>query len=310
MEPNLAVEIGKIKMKSPVMVASGTFGYGEEYEEFIDLSKLGAIVTKSITLEPREGNPPPRICETPSGMLNAIGLANVGLEAFIREKMPFLRGAKIPIIVSIAAEGIKDYLRLVQRLSEVEEVSGLELNISCPNIEKRGMEFGRDAASTHRLVKSIRRHTKLTLILKLTPNVTDIGSVARAAQDGGADAISLINSVLGMAVDIETRTPELANVTGGLTGPAIKPIALRCLWEVAGCVDLPLIGMGGIMGWKDALEFILAGARAVAIGTANFIDSGIAIEVADGLSNYMKENEIEDINALVGTLRTGRGRDI
>ena len=302
--PNLAVEIGKIKMKNPVMVASGTFGYGQEYEELVDLYRLGAFLTKSITLEPREGNHPPRVCETPLGMLNSIGLANVGLEAFVREKMPFLRGVQIPIIVSIAAESIKDYLRLAQSLSKVEGISGLELNISCPNIERGGMEFSQDPTTTLKLIKRIRNCTELTLIAKLTPNVTNIGLVAKAAEDGGADAIALINSVLGMAVDVDTRAPTLANVTGGLTGPAIKPIALRCLWEVKKIVDLPLIGMGGIMGWKDALEFIITGARAVACGTANFVDPETVLKVIDGLTNYLKENEIEDIKDLIGTLRT------
>lgn len=303
---DLSVRIGRIRLKNPVMAASGTFGYGEEYKDLIDLKKLGAIVTKSLTLKSRQGNPSPRICETSSGMLNAIGLHNSGIEDFISEKIPYLKRIKIPFIVSIAGGSVKEYQKLTERLDHLSGIAGLEINISCPNVEPRHkskLMFAQDPDLTYKVVKQVRRKTKITLITKLSPNVTDIVSVARAARDAGTDAISLINSVSAMAVDIKTMRPRLANITGGLTGPAIKPIALRAVWEVSRKVNLPLIGMGGIMDWQDALEFIICGATAVVVGTANFVNPLAASEIVDGLDNYLKEKRINNINKLVGKLK-------
>jgi len=299
---NLSVDIAGIKMKNPVMVASGTFGYGEEYCTFFDLSELGAIVTKSITLRPRQGNRPPRIAETPSGMLNAIGLQNVGIDAFISEKMPFLRTLGIPIIVSISGEDETEYIEIAERLSQIADVSGLEINISCPNVAKGGMQFGSDSQMTYELINSLRCATNLPLIVKLSPNVTDIVEIAKSAEQAGADALSLINTFLGMSIDIKSRKPKLGNITGGLSGPAIRPIAVRMVWQVFNVVKIPLIGMGGIMNADNALEFIIAGATAVSIGTANFVNPTTAIEVIKGIEEYMQKNEFSDINDLIGCL--------
>ncbi len=301
-EINLSINIAGIKMKNPVMVASGTFGYGEEYSDFFNLNELGAIVTKSITLQPRQGNRPPRIVETPSGMLNAIGLQNVGLDTFISEKMPFLRSIGIPIIVSISGEDGSEYIGIAERLSQVSDISGLEINISCPNIAKGGIQFGSDPQMTYDLVKSLRRATHLPLIVKLSPNVTDIVAIAKSAEEAGADALSLINTILGMSIDIKNRKPKLGNITGGLSGPAIRPIAIRMVWQVFNAVEIPLIGMGGIMTSDDALEFIIVGATAISIGTANFVNPKTAIEVVKGIERYMIENGFSDINDLIGCL--------
>jgi len=299
---NLCVDIAGIKMNNPIMVASGTFGYGEEYSQFFDLKELGAIVSKSITLSPRAGNCPPRIAETPSGMLNAIGLQNVGLEEFISAKMTFLRDIGIPVIVSISGEEIGEYVKIAERLNNVIGVSGIELNISCPNVAKGGMRFGADAQTTNELVKVVRCATELPIIVKLSPNVTSIVEIALSAQEGGADAISLINTLLGMAIDINTRQPKIGNITGGLSGPAVRPIAIRMVWQVFNAVDMPIIGMGGIMKADDAIEFIIAGARAVSVGTANFVNPMSVIEIISGIRKYMHENEINNINDLVGSL--------
>ncbi len=301
-EINLSINIAGIKMKNPVMVASGTFGYGEEYSDFFNLNELGAIVTKSITLQPRQGNRPPRIVETPSGMLNAIGLQNVGLDTFISEKMPFLRSIGIPIIVSISGEDGSEYIGIAERLSQVSDISGLEINISCPNIAKGGIQFGSDPQMTYDLVKSLRRATHLPLIVKLSPNVTDIVAIAKSAEEAGADALSLINTILGMSIDIKNRKPKLGNITGGLSGPAIRPIAIRMVWQVFNAVEIPLIGMGGIMTSDDALEFIIVGATAISIGTANFVNPKTVIEVVKGIERYMIENGFSDINDLIGCL--------
>lgn len=295
---NLSVRVAGIKMRSPVMVASGTFGYGEEYEPLVDLNQLGAIVTKGITLQPRKGNPPPRIVETDCGLLNSIGLENVGLEVFIKEKLPFLQRFNTPIIVNICGEKEGEYVQISERLDKVEAVSGLEVNVSCPNVEKGGMAFGRETGTVHRLVQKIRKITKLPLIVKLSPNVTDITTMAQAAEDGGANGLSLINTLLGMAIDIERRKPCLANITGGLSGPAIKPVALRMVWEVTSVVKLPVIGMGGIMTAEDAVQFLLAGATAVAVGTANFVNPRAALEVVRGIEEYLVKNKIPDVNRL------------
>lgn len=299
---DLRVEIAGIRMKNPVMVASGTFGYGEEFSSFMDLRELGAIVTKSITLLPRPGNPPPRIIETPAGMLNSIGLQNVGLDKFISDKMVFLRSIGIPVIVSISGEDTGEYVELSKRLSDIDDVSGLEVNISCPNVTRGGMIFGSDTCSTYALVKAIKSATQLPIIVKLSPNVTNIVEIAKTAVEAGADALSLINTLLGMAIDIYTRRPKLGNVTGGLSGPAIRPVAVRMVWQVAKVVKVPIIGMGGIMNTSDALEFIIAGANAISIGTANFVNPLTALEIISGIKDFMIQNHIQNINHLVGSL--------
>lgn len=302
---NLSVSIGKIKLKNPVMTASGTFGYGEEYSEFIDLNRLGAIVVKGLSLAPKEGNPPPRIVETPAGMLNAIGLQNIGIERFIKEKIPFLRQFDTPVIVNFFGDTIREYAEAAERLSSAEGIHGLEMNISCPNKEAGWCIFGTDPKVTFEVVSAVRKSTDTTLIVKLSPNVTDIGLMARAAEDAGANAVSLINTVAGMAVDIKSRRPKLANITGGLSGPAIKPIALRMVWEVYKSVRLPIIGMGGIMNYGDAIEFMLAGATAVAAGTANFIKPSATIDIIDGIEEFMREEGITDVRKLTGALNAG-----
>lgn len=300
---NLEVRIGKLKLRNPVMTASGTFGYGEEYAEFLDLNRLGAVVVKGLSLLPKEGNPPPRIVETPSGMLNAIGLQNIGIERFIREKIPFLKQFTTPVIVNFFGDTIEEYAEAAARLSGVEGIHGLEMNISCPNKQAGWSVFGTDPAVTHDVVSRVRKQTDLPLIVKLSPNVTDIGLMAKAAEDAGADSVSLINTLTGMAIDIETRRPRLANIRGGLSGPAVKPIAVRMVYEVKQAVKIPIIGLGGIMNADDAIEFIIAGAAAIAVGTATFINPGVATEILDGMRDYMKAHAIDDIGALTGTVR-------
>jgi len=301
--PNLAIDLAGISLRNPVMVASGTFGYGEEYAELLDLNRLGAIVTKTITLKPRLGNEPPRIVETASGILNSIGLQNVGLNGLIRDRLPFLKKYSVPLIVSIAGETPEEYVQLAKRLGR-EEIEGLELNLSCPNIKyKRGLMFAQDSQATHRVVSRVRKATRLPLIVKLSPNVTDIASLAKVCEESGADVVSLINTFTAMAVDVESRRPILRQITGGLSGPAIKPIALRMVYEVHKAVKIPIIGIGGIMTASDALEFIIAGARAVAIGTGNFVDSRIPIKVIDGISEYMIKHGIRSIESIVGSLK-------
>lgn len=305
-KPRLGVEVGKIKMKNPVMTSSGTFGYGEEFSPFIDLDKLGAMVLKGITLKPKMGNPPPRIIETPSGILNSVGLQNVGLEALITEKLPYLQKFNTPVIINISGDTLEEYVELARRLDEVSQdknISGLEINISCPNVKQGGMAWGTDPRLTYQVVNEVRRVTTLPLIVKLSPNVTDIKVIAQAAEEAGADAISLINTLVGMAIDINSRQPKLANIRGGLSGPAVKPVALWLVWQVFQTVSIPIIGMGGIMDAQDALEFMLAGARAVSIGTANLVNPKATIEIIKGIEEYLIENEIEDVNELVGSLK-------
>ena len=305
-KPNLEVEIAGIKLKNPVITASGTFGYGEEFSPFIDLDRLGAMVLKGITLKPKRGNPPPRIIETPSGMLNAIGLQNVGVEVLIKEKLPYLKKFNTPVIINISGDTIEEYVELAQRLGEVSKemgVAGLEVNISCPNVKNGGMAWGTDAKATYKIVSSIRKVTTLPLIVKLTPNVTDIKIIAQAAEEAGADALSLINTLVGMAVDIDSRKPKLANISGGLSGPAVKPVALWLVWQVFQTVNIPVIGIGGIIKVEDALEFIIAGARAIEIGTANFINPNITIEIIEGIKKYLIKNNIKDVNELVGSMK-------
>ena len=308
--PDLRVTVAGISMRNPVMTASGTFGYAQEFESYLDLSRLGAIVVKTITLHPRVGAQPPRIVETPAGMLNAIGLQNVGIEAFLREKLPYLIGLGPPVIVNIAGESIEDYVELAKRLSDQEGVSGIELNISCPNVAD-GLIFGCNAVLANKLVARVRQATRLPLIPKLSPNVTDVAEIARALAEGGADALSLINTLIGMAIDVRSRRPKLGNVTGGLSGPAIRPIAVRMVWEVARAVKLPLIGMGGIMTADDALEFLIAGATAVAVGTANFTSPSSATRVIDGIEAYMVRHKVKRVADLIGSLDlTGTPREV
>ncbi|HCL90387.1 MAG TPA: dihydroorotate dehydrogenase [Candidatus Atribacteria bacterium] len=302
----LKAEIAGIKLKNPVMTASGTFGYGQEYAPFVDLNRLGAIILKGITLKPKRGNPPPRVIETPSGMLNAIGLQNVGVEVLIKEKLPYFKKFNTPVIINISGDTIEEYLELTRRLGEVSKemgVAGLEVNISCPNVKKGGMAWGTDAKATYEIVSSIRKVTALPLIVKLTPNVTDIKIIAQAAEEAGADALSLINTLMGMVVDIDSRRPKLANVSGGLSGPAVKPVALWMVWQVFQTVNIPIIGIGGMIKVEDALEFIIAGARAIEIGTANFVNPRVTIEIIEGIEKYLIENNIKDITKLVGSMK-------
>lgn len=302
---NLSVDLGRLKLKNPIMTASGTFGYGREYSEFVDLNSLGAIVVKGISLKPMAGNPAPRIHETPCGMLNAIGLQNIGLKAFVEEELPFLRRFDTRVVVNILGTSIKEYIELSERL-ESAGVDAIELNVSCPNVKKGGISFGRDPGLLEELISNVRKRTSLPLITKLSPDVADIGRFARIAEDAGTDIISLINTITGMSIDIRTRRPHLANITGGLSGPAIKPIALRMVWECYNAVSIPIIGMGGIITAEDALEFILAGARAVAIGTGNFINPRATMDVLEGIRAFMANEGIHDLKDLIGALKCQR----
>jgi len=309
---NLNTYIGKLKLKNPVLVASGTFGYAQEFSDFIDLRELGAIVTKTITLNPRQGNPAPRTCETPAGMLNSIGLENPGLEVFISEKLPFLVKTGVPVIVSIASEsGPQDFIILARQLDKIKSVAAIELNISCPNIKSHiayrishiAKLIAQDPKSTYEIVKSVRKVTHKTLITKLSPNVTDIVEIAQAAESAGSDAVSLINTLTGMSIDVENHRPKIAAITGGLSGPGIRPVAVRMVWEAYQKVNIPIIGMGGIMDTSSALEFFLAGATAISVGTANFINPRATIEIIKGLKEYLIRNKIKDINSIVGSLK-------
>lgn len=298
------VRIGEIVLSRPVIVASGTFGYGEEYCQLLDYSKIGAIVTKGITLRPREGNPPPRIAETPAGMLNSIGLQNPGVEAFVTEKLPFFRKNKIPCIVNVAGSSVEENVEIVRILDGEQDVAGIELNVSCPNVKRGGMAFGKNADLLREVVSEVRKATSKTLVTKLSPNVTDIAEMAKVAVNAGSDSLSLINTIVGMAIDIEERKPVLGGITGGLSGPAIKPIAVRMVWEVCREVDVPVIGMGGITTASDAVEFFIAGAAAVAVGTATFYHPDAAATISDGIAEYMSAHGIEDIHDLIGSLRS------
>lgn len=291
-----------LRLKNPVMAASGTFGYGTEYAELVPIDRLGAIVCKGTTLHPRPGNPIPRIAETPAGMLNSIGLQNIGVEALIREKAPLWATWDVPVIVNIAGETVSEFAELAARLDGVPGISGLEVNISCPNVET-GLEFGRDPAAAAAVTAAVRRATSLPVIVKLTPNVGDIVAVARAVEGAGADAVSLINTFLGMAIDIRSRRPVLGTAAGGLSGPAVKPIALRMVYEVAGAVEIPVVGIGGITTAADALEFLLAGAMAIQVGTACFANPQAPVEILNGIVSYMETNGIADIRELVGAAR-------
>ena len=299
-EVNLAVNLAGISMQNPVTTASGTFGFGLDYADYYDVNSLGAITLKSITVEKRKGNPPPRIIETPAGILNSIGLANPGLDKFLQKTIPQLDPVSIPVIASIAGETVKEYAYLAEKLDSQPKIAGIEVNISCPNVKKGGMEFGVDAVQVERLVQAVRQATSLPLIIKLSPNVTNVVEIAQAAVQGGADALALINTLLGMKIDVNSRKPCMANKVAGLAGPAIRPVAVRMVWQVAQAVEVPIIGMGGICNTEDALEFIMAGASSVAVGTCNFVNPMASIEIIKGLEDYCSKAGISDINQLIG----------
>lgn len=300
---DLAVDIGPLRLRNPVIAASGCFGYGVEYAECVDLSTLGAVVVKGLFVAEREGHAPPRIVETPAGMLNAIGLQGIGVHRFVREQLPELRRLGATVLVNICGSTVDEYAELARILSDADGVAGLELNISCPNIKEGGITFGCHLGGTHDVVAAVRRVTRLPVIPKLTPNVTDIASFARASEDAGADAVSLVNTFLAMAIDVETRRPELNNVMGGLSGPAIRPIAVRMVYECHRAVRIPIVGMGGIMTARDALEFIVAGATAVQVGTANFVDPFVWPKLLEGVQDYMQRHGVSRVGELVGSVQ-------
>jgi dihydroorotate dehydrogenase (NAD+) catalytic subunit len=300
--PDTRVDLAGIPLRNPVLTASGTFGYGSEFAPFLDLRRIGGFVAKSLTLKPRFGNPPPRISEAPSGMLNAISLENVGVDAFINEKLPVIPDG-VTVIASLFETEIAGYAAVAERLSEVPRIAGLEVNASCPHVKSGGIEFGQNPKVLAELVRSVRRATSRPLLVKLSPNVTDIGEMARVCEAEGADGISLINAVQGLEVDPETRRPVLANVLGGLSGPAIRPIALRMVWQASRAVTLPICGIGGIATAADAIKFLLCGATAVQVGTANYLDPAVAGEIVDGIEDYLKRHGIERVSDLVGALK-------
>lgn len=302
--PHMSVDIAGIKLKNPVMTASGTFGYGQEFVPLVDLNRLGAIITKGISLKPMKGNPPPRIVETVGGMINSIGLQNVGAQAFIRDKLPFFSQFKTPVIANIFGETIREFGELAKRLDDIPGIAGLEVNISCPNVAKGGVLFGADPKMAHHVVRTVKRSTHLPIIVKLSPNVTDITFIAKSVEEAGGDAISLINTLMAMAVDPQSRRPLLNNIIGGLSGPAVKPVALRLVWQAVNAVKIPVIGIGGIMTPEDALEFIIVGARAVQVGTANFVNPIACVEIIGGIEAYLTKHGFRHISELVGSLRT------
>ena len=299
---DLSVNIGNLKLANPVMTASGTFGYGKEFEDFVDLEKIGGIIVKGTTLHRREGNPYPRMAETPMGMLNAVGLQNKGVDYFISNIYPQIKDIRTNMIVNVSGSAIEDYVQTAEKINELEAIPAIELNISCPNVKQGGMAFGVSAKGASEVVKSVREVYKKTLIVKLSPNVTDITEIARAVESVGADSVSLINTLLGMAIDAEKRRPLLSTITGGMSGAAVKPIALRMVWQVSKAVNIPVIGLGGISNWKDAVEFLLAGATAIEIGTANFIDPAITVKVADGINDYLDRHGFTSIKDIIGGL--------
>ena len=299
---NLTTNIGKLRLNNPILTASGTFGYGEEFSDFVDLNRLGGIIVKGTTLLSREGNPYPRMAETPSGMLNAVGLQNKGVDYFIEQIYPRIKDLKTAIIVNVSGSAIEDYVETSERINQLEHIPAIELNISCPNVKEGGMAFGMSCQSAEAVVKAVREVYRKTLIVKLSPNVTNIAEIAVAVEAGGADSVSLINTLLGMAIDAEKQKPILSTITGGLSGPAVKPIALRMVWQVAKAVKIPIIGLGGIMNATDAIEFMLAGAAAVQIGTANFIDPQIAVKIIDGIHQYLDRKGIKEVREIVGRI--------
>lgn len=300
---DLSVNIGRLSMKNPVMTASGTFGYGLEFADFIDLSRLGGIIVKGTTLKPREGNPYPRMAETPSGMINAVGLQNKGVDYFIEHIYPQIKDIDTQILVNVSGSTIDDYAETARRLASLSKIEAIELNISCPNVKEGGMAFGTSCQSAASVVKAVRAAYPGMLIVKLSPNVTDITEIARAVEAEGADAVSLINTVLGMAIDAERQRPVVSTVTGGLSGPCVKPIALRMVWQVFHAVQIPIVGLGGIMNATDAVEFLLAGARAIEIGTANFIDPQVTLKVIDGIDNYLDRHGCRSVDEIIGALK-------
>ena len=299
---DLNVNIGELQMKNPVMTASGTFGYGLEFADFIELARIGGIIVKGTTLHKREGNPYPRMAETPSGMLNAVGLQNKGVHHFVEHIYPSIKDIQTNMIVNVSGSAIEDYVETAAIINELDKISAIELNISCPNVKQGGMAFGVTAKGAEEVVKAVRSVYKKTLIVKLSPNVTDITEIARAVENGGADSVSLINTLLGMAIDAEHRRPILSTVTGGLSGAAVKPIALRMVWQVSKAVKIPVIGMGGIMNWKDAVEFMLAGATAIQIGTAKFIYPTVTVKVAEGIDDYLNRHNYTSVKDIIGAL--------
>jgi dihydroorotate dehydrogenase (NAD+) catalytic subunit len=300
---DLSVQLGKIQLKNPVMTASGTFGYGTEYSDFIDLSRIGGIIVKGTTLRERQGNRYPRMAETPSGMLNAVGLQNKGVDYFIKSIYPEIKDVNTSIFVNVSGSTIEDYIQTAEMLNDLDKIPGIELNISCPNVKEGGMAFGTSCLSAAQVVKSVRSVYKKELMVKLSPNVTSISEIALAVEAEGADSVSLINTLLGMAVDAETRKPILSTVTGGLSGPAVKPVALCMVWQVAKAVKIPVVGMGGIMNAQDAIEFIIAGASAIQIGTANFIDPTVSIKVLEGIEEYLIRHKLNSVKELIGSMQ-------
>jgi len=299
---NLGISIGSLKFKNPVITASGTFGYGSEFDDFIDVSRLGGIILKGTTMEPREGNPYPRMAETPSGMLNAVGLQNKGIDYFEKNIYPVISGYNTNVIVNINGSYIEDYVALAERVNELDNIPAIELNISCPNVKMGGMVFGTNPDSAREVIKAVRAVYSKVLIVKLSPNVTNIVDFARISEEEGADSVSLINTLLGMAVDIKVMKPSLSTITGGLSGPAVKPVALRMVWQVAKAVKIPVIGIGGIMSAGDAIEFLLAGASAIQVGTASFTDPAISIIILEGISEYLTDKGFSDINEIIGLI--------
>ena len=297
---DLSVEIGKLKLKNPIMTASGTFGYGEEFADFIDLNRLGGIIVKGTTLHHREGNPYPRMAETPSGMLNAVGLQNKGVDYFIEHIYPRIKDLDTRVIVNVSGSCIDDYVAVCEKLSPLDKVAAVEINISCPNVKQGGMGFGTTCSGAESVINAVRKAYDGTMIVKLTPNVTDITEIARAVEAAGADAVSLTNTFLGMAIDVEKRKPMLSTITGGLSGPCIRPIAVRMVWQVANAVKVPVVGLGGIASGRDAIEFLLAGATAVQIGTANFVDPQVTVKAIDYIEDYLKRHQIASVRELIG----------
>jgi dihydroorotate dehydrogenase (NAD+) catalytic subunit len=299
---NLNIQIGQVKFKNPVLTASGTFGYGPEFEDFINIDDLGGIIVKGTTLEPRQGNAYPRMAETPSGMLNAVGLQNKGIDAFVRDIYPSIKHYNTNIIVNVSGSTIDDYVKVCEKLAPLENIPAIELNISCPNVKEGGMAFGTSCASAAQVIKEARKYWPRMLMVKLSPNVTNIIEIAKTAEDEGADSLSLINTLLGMAIDAKTRKPILSTVTGGLSGPAVKPVALRMVWQVAKNVKIPVVGLGGIMNATDAIEFFLAGASAIQVGTANFIDPAVSVKIVHGINEYLDKHNFKSIQDIIGAL--------
>lgn len=300
---DLSVNIGKLKLKNPVLTASGTFGFGEEYADFIDLNRLGGFIVKGTTLNHREGNPYPRMVETPSGMLNAVGLQNKGVDYFINEIYPRIKDVDSQVIVNVSGACLEDYVQVCEKLAPLDKIEAVEINISCPNVKQGGMAFGTTTAGAESVTKAIREAYDKTMIVKLSPNVTDIAEIARAVEAAGADAVSLTNTFLGMAINIETQRPYLSTITGGLSGACIRPIAVRMVWQVANAVNIPVVGLGGIMNGRDAVEFMLAGATAIQVGTANFVDPAVTVKIVDYIEEYMKRHGVEKVTDLIGAMK-------